>query len=63
MASRTNVVTGEVAEYSIWRVILASSVGTMIEWYDFYIFGSLTAVLAQVVKNGLCVVGRARLGD
>jgi len=34
------------AEYSIWRVIMASSVGTMIEWYDFYIFGSLTAVLA-----------------
>ena len=31
--------------YSIWRVILASAVGTMIEWYDFYIFGSLTAVL------------------
>ena len=46
MASRTNVVTGGVAEYSIWRVILASAVGTMIEWYDFYIFGSLTAVLA-----------------
>jgi MFS family permease len=34
------------AEYSIWRVISASSVGTMIEWYDFYIFGSLTAILA-----------------
>jgi MFS family permease len=33
-------------EYSIWRVIMASSVGTMIEWYDFYIFGSLTAILA-----------------
>ncbi len=32
--------------YGIWRVIMASSVGTMIEWYDFYIFGSLTAVLA-----------------
>src|SRR5271168_4158259 len=32
--------------YSIWRVITASSVGTMIEWYDFYIFGSLTAILA-----------------
>ena len=46
MASRTNVVTSGVAEYSIWRVILASSVGTMIEWYDFDIFGSLTAVLA-----------------
>ena len=46
MASRTNVVTSGVAEYSIWRVILASSVGTMIEWYDFYIFGSLAAVLS-----------------
>lgn len=32
--------------YSIWRVILASSAGTMIEWYDFYIFGSLAAILA-----------------
>ena len=32
-------------DYSIWRVITASSVGTMIEWYDFYIFGSLAAIL------------------
>src|SRR5215471_1943802 len=32
--------------YGIWRVILASAVGTMIEWYDFYIFGSLAAVLS-----------------
>ncbi len=31
---------------SIPRVIFASSVGTMIEWYDFYIFGSLAAILA-----------------
>jgi MFS family permease len=46
MASRANAATDGVAEYSIWRVILASAVGTMIEWYDFYIFGSLTAVLA-----------------
>src|SRR5438094_8581441 len=33
-------------KYSIKRVIAASSVGTMIEWYDFYIFGSLAPVLA-----------------
>src|SRR6201997_4952974 len=39
-------VTGTTQEYSIWRVIMASSVGTMIEWYDFYIFGSLASVLA-----------------
>jgi len=31
---------------NIWAVIFASSVGTMIEWYDFYIFGSLASVLA-----------------
>jgi MFS family permease len=33
------------AGYNIWSVIMASSVGTMIEWYDFYIFGSLAAIL------------------
>ncbi len=27
------------------QVILASSAGTLIEWYDFYLFGSLSAVL------------------
>src|SRR5436305_5005137 len=47
MASRADAIPmGSTAEYSIWRVILASSVGTMIEWYDFYIFGSLAAVLS-----------------
>ncbi|MCA6102737.1 MFS transporter [Bradyrhizobium australafricanum] len=28
------------------RVIVAASVGNIIEWYDFYIFGSLAAVLS-----------------
>src|SRR6201996_7166373 len=32
-------------EYDILRVIMAASVGTMIAWYDFYIFGSLAAIL------------------
>ncbi|MGN7757463.1 MFS transporter [Chryseobacterium sp. 22532] len=31
---------------TIWSVITASSLGTLIEWYDFYIFGSLAIVLA-----------------
>ena len=30
----------------IWRVIAASSAGTMIEWYDFYIFGALAAIIS-----------------
>jgi MFS family permease len=34
------------SEKGLGKVILASAVGTMIEWYDFYIFGSLAAVLA-----------------
>src|SRR5512140_1926406 len=29
------------------RIILASAAGTMIEWYDFYIFGSLASVIAS----------------
>src|ERR671917_1088311 len=33
-------------DYKIWQVIAASAVGTMIEWYDFYIFGSLAAVIS-----------------
>jgi MFS family permease len=35
-------------ERKIWGVIFASSAGTVIEWYDFYIFGSLSAVLAAI---------------
>ncbi len=34
--------------YKIWNVIAASSVGTMIEWYDFYIFGSLATVISPL---------------
>jgi len=32
----------------IWQVIGASSVGTMIEWYDFYIFGSLAPIISPL---------------
>src|SRR5688572_5534026 len=31
----------------LWFVISASSVGTLIEWYDFYIFGSLATILSE----------------
>ena len=36
-----------VTNRGIWKVIAASSVGTLIEWYDFYIFGSLATVIAD----------------
>jgi len=35
------------ANNGIWKVITASSVGTLIEWYDFYIFGSLSTIISQ----------------
>ena len=40
------------SERTIWAVILASSAGTVIEWYDFYIFGSLAAVISGVFYPG-----------
>lgn len=33
-------------EWSIWRVIGAAAAGTVIEWYDFYIFGSLASIIS-----------------
>ncbi|MEO6712809.1 MAG: MFS transporter, partial [Mycobacteriales bacterium] len=30
----------------IWQVIGASSAGTVIEWYDFYIFGALAVIIS-----------------
>ena len=38
----------QVSKAKIWQVIGASSVGTMIEWYDFYIFGSLAPIIAPL---------------
>lgn len=32
----------------IWKVIGASAAGTVIEWYDFYIFGSLASVISPL---------------
>ncbi|MCC6725312.1 MAG: MFS transporter, partial [Saprospiraceae bacterium] len=32
--------------WGIGKVIAASSVGTLIEWYDFYIFGSLAVIIS-----------------
>lgn len=34
------------ADFSIRKIIAASSVGTMIEWYDFYIFGMLAKTIS-----------------
>ena len=43
----TKIITHMKETKGIWKVIGASSLGTLIEWYDFYIFGSLATVLAN----------------
>lgn len=35
------------------RVIFASSLGTVFEWYDFYLYGSLAAIIAQHFFSGV----------
>src|SRR6188508_905541 len=39
---------GKKYDYSIWQVIGASSAGTVIEWYDFYIFGALATTVSPL---------------
>src|ERR1700726_2111763 len=48
MGTRAQAVGGAASQphSSLPLVIVASSVGTMIEWYDFYIFGSLAAIIS-----------------
>ncbi len=35
------------------KVILASSLGTVFEWYDFYLYGSLAAIIAAQFFSGV----------
>jgi MFS family permease len=43
--------------WSMARVVTASSAGTAFEWYDFFIFGSLTPIIAKVFLAGLDPTG------
>jgi MFS family permease len=49
----TTTTTGGGLTQSHVRVIAASSIGTMFEWYDFYLYGSLAAVIAKQFFTGL----------
>src|SRR5256886_13830577 len=49
MATKTQTVAhGGREEYNLGLVIAASSVGTTIEWYDFYIYGSLAVFFSTL---------------
>ena len=47
ITGKTIVMNAEKKQSSIAFVIGASSVGTLIEWYDFYIFGMLATILSK----------------
>jgi hypothetical protein len=38
---------------SHWRVILGASAGTVFEWYDFYLYGSLATFITQHFFSGV----------
>ncbi|AMJ68096.1 MFS transporter [Hymenobacter sp. PAMC 26628] len=52
----------QVDSKTIWQVITASSVGTVIEWYDFYIFGSLAAIIGPVLFGQSGDITKSLLG-
>jgi MFS family permease len=35
------------------KVIFASSLGTVFEWYDFYLYGSLAAIISKQFFSGV----------
>src|SRR5262245_19587937 len=45
-AARLRTTTADMR--GIWKIIGASAAGTVIEWYDFYIFGSLAATISPL---------------
>jgi hypothetical protein len=52
--SATNVLTGDVeATGNQWLVIGASSLGTVFEWYDFYLYGLLAGILTTQFFSGV----------
>ena len=53
MAATNLPITEGGIEKSHRRVIFASSLGTVFEWYDFYLYGSLAAVISKQFFSGV----------
>ncbi|HEX7941180.1 MAG TPA: MFS transporter, partial [Gemmatimonadaceae bacterium] len=43
----------ELSVADVRRVIFASSLGTVFEWYDFYLYGSLAAIISKQFFSGV----------
>jgi MFS family permease len=56
MSSQAGAASGappQVSRKEARRVIFASSLGTVFEWYDFYLYGSLAVIIAKQFFSGL----------
>ena len=53
MATATATATARPMSGEEKKVIFASSLGTVFEWYDFYLYGSLAAIIAKQFFSGL----------
>src|SRR5690606_34998511 len=54
MASNPDAVaTAAPVKASHRRVIFASSLGTMFEWYDFYLYGALSVIISRQFFSGV----------
>jgi MFS family permease len=49
----TNVAVESGIDRAHRRVILASSLGTVFEWYDFYLYGSLATIISRQFFSGV----------
>ena len=52
-AALTDLPAGKAAAPNQWLVIGASSLGTVFEWYDFYIYGLLATILTTQFFSGV----------
>jgi len=51
--STTSIPAGEPTAAELRTVVFASSLGTVFEWYDFYIYGTLAPILAAQFFSGV----------
>ncbi|MGB9166993.1 MAG: MFS transporter, partial [Rhodomicrobium sp.] len=57
-ADRVYALPGEITAAEQRRVVVASSLGTVFEWYDFYLYGALAAIIGAHFFSGLTESGQ-----
>ncbi len=56
-ADTSYALPGEITAAEQRKVVIASSLGTIFEWYDFYLYGSLAAIIGSHFFSGLTESG------